>query len=178
MPLRGSAARWERGRPHRPPPARLALGPRRHVRAALRPRSPRGALYLVWAAQSFLIQRGFMYVHMAEVLFMFGLWAAIAGGLPAAVILWIAATSTLWVLGDQSWKVRYRMYQIARHDSRPASDPDYEHFSCAIRSRTCSACASGPVLAHRSDRARAASPLGSIEAPDRSRGRVLVGGTR
>jgi hypothetical protein len=86
------------------------------------------ALYLVWAAQSFYVQRGFMYVHMAEVLLMFGLWAAHRWCLPAAVILWIALTSALWVIGDQSWKVRLRMYRIARHDSRPASDPDYEHY--------------------------------------------------
>jgi hypothetical protein len=94
----------------------------RFARAAL------AALYLTWAAQSFLIQRGFMYVHMAEVLLMFGLWAAHRWSMPAAVILYVALTSTLWVIGDQSWKVRYRMYQIARHDSRPASDPDYEHY--------------------------------------------------
>jgi hypothetical protein len=86
------------------------------------------ALYLAWAAQSFFIQRGFMYVHMAEMLLMFGLWAAHRWCLPAAVILWIALTSTLWVIGDQSWRVRLRMYQIARHDSRPAADPDYEHY--------------------------------------------------
>ena len=39
-------------------------------------RFARGALavlYLVWVAQSFLIQRGFMYAHMAEVFLMFGL---------------------------------------------------------------------------------------------------------
>jgi hypothetical protein len=99
--------------------------------AAVEVRFARGALsvlYLVWAAQSFLIQRGFMYVHMAEVLFMFGLWAAHRWCLPAFVILWIALTSTLWVIGDQSWKVRVRLSQIARHDSRPAPDPDYEHY--------------------------------------------------
>lgn len=101
---------------------RTAPSPARFARAAL------AALYLVWAAQSFLIQRGFMYVHLAEVLFMFGLWAAHRWSLPAAVILWILLTSTLWVIGDQSWKVRHRLYQIARHDSRPASDPDYEHY--------------------------------------------------
>jgi hypothetical protein len=86
------------------------------------------ALYLVWAAQSFYIQRGFMYVHLAELLLMFGLWAAHRWSMPAAVILWVALTSTLWVIGDVSPRVRIRMSQIARHDARPASDPDYEHY--------------------------------------------------
>ena len=101
---------------------REAAAEARLARAAL------AALYLVWAAQSFLIQRGFMYVHMAEVVLMLGLWAAHRWCIPAAVILYLALTSTLWVIGDQSWKVRNRMYQIARHDSRPAADPDYEHY--------------------------------------------------
>ena len=145
----------------------------RFARAAL------AALYLVWAAQSFLIQRGFMYVHMAELLFMFGLWAAHCWCLPAAVILYVALTSTFWVIGDQSWKVRYRLYQIARHDSRPASDPDHEHYFMRhpladLRAPPPLA----PVLARGPHRSRTLYPVGPAEAPDRPRGRVLVGGAR
>jgi hypothetical protein len=85
-------------------------------------------LYLVWAAQSFFIQRGFMYVHFAELLLMFGLWAAHRWSLPAAVILWVALTSTFWVIGDNRLLVRAHLYRIARHDARAASDPEYEHY--------------------------------------------------
>ena len=59
---------------------------------------------------------------------MFGLWAAHRWSLPAAVILWIALTSTFWLIGDRNPRVRAHLYRIARHDGRPASEPDYEHY--------------------------------------------------
>jgi hypothetical protein len=91
-------------------------------------RATLAALYLVWAAQSYYIQRGYMYCHMAELFLAFGLWAAHRCSLPAALILWIALTSTFWMIGDGSPPVRARLLQIARHDSRPATEPDCEHF--------------------------------------------------
>lgn len=94
----------------------------RIVRAAL------AVLYLVWSAQSFYIQRGFVYCHMVELFLMFGLWAAHRWSLPAAVILWIALTSTFWLIGDRNPRVRARLFTIARHDGRPASEPEYEHY--------------------------------------------------
>lgn len=94
----------------------------RFARAAL------AALYLVWAAQSFYVQRGFMYAHMAELFLMFGLWAAHRWAMPAVVILWLALTSTAWLVGDAVPAVRSRLLEIAEHDSRPAMIPDSEHY--------------------------------------------------
>jgi hypothetical protein len=85
-------------------------------------------LYLVWAAQSFVVQRGRMYVHLAELFLMFGLWAAHRWSMPAVVITSLALTSTAWLVGDAVPQVRTSLYQIAVHDSRPASEPDKEHY--------------------------------------------------
>src|SRR5262249_5146935 len=57
-------------------------------------------LYLVWAFQAFVIQRGFMYAHTPETLLMLGLWAAHRWALSAFVLLWIALTSLLWLVAD------------------------------------------------------------------------------
>jgi len=102
-----------------------------HGEASPEARTARGvlaALYLVWATQSFVIQRGFMYAHMAELFLMLGLWAAHRWVIPAPVILWLAITSAAWVVGDVSPPVRAWMLEIARHDSRPTDLPDKERY--------------------------------------------------
>ncbi len=59
-----------------------------------------GGLYLVWAAQAFLIQRGFQYAHVPETLLMIGLWASHRWGWVPVVLLWFALTSALWIVAD------------------------------------------------------------------------------
>jgi hypothetical protein len=91
-------------------------------------RSALAALYLVWAGQSFFIQRGYMYAHMAELFLMFGLWAAHRWAMPAAVMAWLAVTSALWLVGDAAPDFRARLLRVAVHDGRPALAPDKEHY--------------------------------------------------
>ena len=110
---------------------------------------------------------------------MFGLWAAHRWSLPAAVILWIALTSTFWLIGDRNPRVRAYLYRIARHDGRPASEPDYEHYFVRHpladwqRLKLWPKCWQLP----RSDRERV-HPVGPTPPPRWPRGRVLVGRTR
>jgi hypothetical protein len=103
---------WDRGAG---PDARFA-------RAAL------AALYLVWAVQSFVIQRGFVYAHMTELFLMLGLWAAHRYALPAVILLWLILTSGLWLVGDVYQPVHLWTYEIARHDNPPTTDLDPEHY--------------------------------------------------
>jgi hypothetical protein len=94
-------------------------------------RFARGALavlYLVWAAQSFVVQRGNVYVHLAELFLMFGLWAAHRRAMSAVVITWLAVTSGAWLVGDAVPQMRTALDQIAVHDSRPGAEPDKEHY--------------------------------------------------
>ena len=70
----------------------------------------------------------FEYVHLAELFLMFGLWAAHRWSMPAVVITWLALTSTAWLVGDAVPEVRTILHQFAVHDSRPAPEPDKEHY--------------------------------------------------
>lgn len=66
--------------------------------ASDRVRYARGALaglYLTWAAQAFVLQRGFHYVHAAEVFLMLALWAAHRWCLPVLAVTWVAVTSAV-----------------------------------------------------------------------------------
>ena len=49
-----------------------------------------GALYLVWAARAFFLQRGFEYAHTTETLLMIGLWAAHRWAWVPIALLWLA----------------------------------------------------------------------------------------
>ena len=79
-----------------------------------------------WAC-SFYIQRVHVRPH-GRTLLMFGLWAAHCWALPAAVIAWLTLTSAAWLVGDVHPSVRESMLQIAKHDSRPAEEPDIERY--------------------------------------------------
>ncbi len=86
------------------------------------------ALYLVWAFQSFYIQRGFMYVHMAETFIMFGLWAAHRWAMPLIVFVWLVLTTSAWVIADANPAFYATMMRVADHDGLPGEDPDKEHY--------------------------------------------------
>ncbi|WP_439621532.1 hypothetical protein [Gemmata sp.] len=86
-------------------------------------------LWLVWAFQSFYVQRGFMYVHMAETLIMFGLWAMHRWSMPFVVLVWLALTSTLWLAADANPDLHARLMTVARHDGLgTGDDPDKERY--------------------------------------------------
>lgn len=79
----------------------------RFVRAVL------AGLYLVWAMQALVIQRGFMYAHIPETLLMFGLWAAHRWAMPFIPLLWIAITSGLWLFAEYNPQLREELQGIA-----------------------------------------------------------------
>ena len=60
-----------------------------------------GMLYLAWAGQSFLFQRGYEYVHAPETLLMLGLWAAYRWAWVGIILLWLALSTGLWFVADQ-----------------------------------------------------------------------------
>ena len=91
-------------------------------------RSALATLYLVWAAQSFYIQRGFVYRHIVELFLMFGLWAAHCWSLPAAVILWIALTSTFWLIGDRTRVSAPISTGSPGTTAAQLRQPDHEHY--------------------------------------------------
>jgi hypothetical protein len=66
----------------------------RFVRGAL------GGLYLVWAGQAFLVQRGFQYAHVPETLLMIYLWATHRWAWVPVVLVWLAVTSGAWIVAD------------------------------------------------------------------------------
>lgn len=101
-----------------------AAGPtERFTRGAL------GALWLVWAFQSFYVQRGFMYVHMVETFLMLGLWAAHRWAVPFVVLVWLATTSGLWLAADASPDLHARLMRVARHDGLDnEGEPDDERY--------------------------------------------------
>ncbi|HEV3438707.1 MAG TPA: hypothetical protein VG122_15185 [Gemmata sp.] len=84
-------------------------------------------LYLVWAMQGFVIQRGFTYVHMPETLLMLGLWAAHRWAMPLIPLLWMAATSMLWLLADASPWFREELLTIAT-DKHVSADQGEERY--------------------------------------------------
>lgn len=86
-----------------------------------------GGLYLVWAAQAFLIQRGFMYAHLPETLLMIGLWAAHRWAMPAIPLAWMAATSALWLIADANSSFREDMLAVA-FDKHVSADPGEERY--------------------------------------------------
>ncbi len=85
------------------------------------------ALYLVWAFQSFLIQRLFIYAHLTELFLMFGLWAAHRWAMPAIGILWIAITSAIWLIADADPAFRERLLSIAS-DKYASADAIVERY--------------------------------------------------
>ena len=72
-----------------------------------------GALYLVWVAQSFYIQRGFQYVHVAETLLMLGIWASHRWAWVPVALLYLGATSGLWVAADYNPGLREELEGIS-----------------------------------------------------------------
>jgi hypothetical protein len=94
----------------------------RFARAAL------STLYLVWAYQAVYIQRGFMYVHMTETLLMLGLFAAHRLAVPFVVFVWLALTTSAWVVSDAVPEFRETLLNVAEHDGLPGGDPDREHY--------------------------------------------------
>jgi hypothetical protein len=92
-------------------------------------------LYLMWAAQAFVIQRGFVYAHLTETLLMITLWASHRFAMPVLPLLWTAATSVVWLIGDATPSLRQELLTIAidRHGSadeerflirHPLADPN------------------------------------------------------
>jgi hypothetical protein len=73
-----------------------------------------GGLYLAWVAQAFLVQRGFIYAHVPETLLMMALWAAHRWAWVPIVLLWLAATSTLWVVADYQPDLKARLDALPR----------------------------------------------------------------
>jgi len=114
------------------PIGRLLPGLLWDLRAGPNARFVRGtlaALWLLWAFQSLYIQRGFNYVHMPETLIMLGLWASHRWCLPFVVFVWLALTSTLWVLADTHPGLRASLLTLAEHDGRSdGDDPDKERY--------------------------------------------------
>ena len=134
-------------------------------------------LYLAWAVQSFYIQRGFMYAHMAELFLMFGLWAAHRWSMPAIVILWLTLTSSAWLVADYSPTFRANVSnRAARRATRVRSGLRTLHHAAPARGRSTTAALAG-VLARRHDRSRALQLVGSPEADSRPRGDVRLGRT-
>ncbi len=86
-------------------------------------------MWLVWALQSFYIQRGFMYVHMAETLIMFGLWAAHRWAMPFVVVVYLTIMGVTWVIADSYPDLNAALMSVADHDGINAcDDPDQEHY--------------------------------------------------
>ena len=72
-------------------------------------RFARGVLagvYFVWAFESFVFQRAFLYVHVTETLMMIALWASHRWCMPAFVIAWIASFSIVFRIGDDAPNLR------------------------------------------------------------------------
>ncbi|MCE9568319.1 MAG: hypothetical protein K8U57_40480 [Planctomycetes bacterium] len=129
VPWRGSSAATgpEPGQVGRRLPAWLwdrEAGPNaRFVRGTM------ATLWLVWAFQAFYIQRGFMYVHMAETLIMFGLWAAHRWAMPFIVVVWLTVCGVAWVIADSSPTLHATLMRVAAHDGHSTGeDPDKEHY--------------------------------------------------
>jgi len=88
-----------------------------------------GALYLVWAAQALVLQRGYQYVHVPETLLMFGIWATHRWAWSGLAVLWLVLSTGLWVVADSVPDVKNRLMElpaqtreryVPRH---PSADP-------------------------------------------------------
>lgn len=90
-----------------------------------------GGLYIVWAAQAFVIQRGFQYVHVPETFLMLGIWASHRWAWTLLAVLWLTFTSLWYVAADLNDRARAELYALSdktreryvvRH---PLSDPKW-----------------------------------------------------
>lgn len=59
-----------------------------------------GGLYLVWAWQAFIIQRGFEYAHVPETFLMICIWTMHRWAWVPIVFVWLAITSSVWLVAD------------------------------------------------------------------------------
>ena len=88
-----------------------------------------GGLYLVWAAQSFYVQRGFQYAHVPETLLMLVIWASHRWAWTLVVLLWLAVTSGAWLAAEADPNARAELGALgtearARYVPRhPLADP-------------------------------------------------------
>jgi hypothetical protein len=85
------------------------------------------ALYLVWVAQSFFLQRRMQYIHLPETLLMLGLWAAHRWAMPLILLLWLTVTSVLWLCADLHPGFHAELSNIAQ-DKWAAADGSQENF--------------------------------------------------
>lgn len=65
-----------------------------------------GGLYIVWAAQALVVQRGFQYVHVPETFLMLGIWASHRWAWAFVVLLWIALVNGLYLAAGHSESVK------------------------------------------------------------------------
>jgi hypothetical protein len=72
-----------------------------------------GGLYLVWAAQAFLVQRGFQYAHIPETLLMLGVWAAHRWAWVPIVLLWLALAGGAWLAADAEPNVNAQLMSLS-----------------------------------------------------------------
>lgn len=85
------------------------------------------ALWFVWAVQSFVVQRGFAYVHLSELFLMFALWASHRWAMPAFTLLWVTLTSGAWLVADYNPALRERLQSVAT-DRLVSADGEVEHY--------------------------------------------------
>jgi hypothetical protein len=84
-------------------------------------------LYLVWAGQSFVVQRGFTYVHITETLLMLGVWASHRWLMAAVPLVWLVVTGTLWLIADANPSFREHLLTVAK-DKHISAEKDDEHY--------------------------------------------------
>jgi len=88
-----------------------------------------GGLYLAWAVQAFVVQRGFQYVHVPETFLMLTLWAAHRWVWVPFVLLWLLVTSGVWIVADYNPDLKARLDrvpQLTREEylpRHPLTDP-------------------------------------------------------
>jgi hypothetical protein len=73
-----------------------------------------GGLYLAWAAQAFLVQRGFQYAHVPETLIMLAVWASHRWAWVPIALLWLTITTTLWMVADTRPDLKERLDNLPR----------------------------------------------------------------
>ncbi|VTS02267.1 Uncharacterized protein OS=Planctomyces maris DSM 8797 GN=PM8797T_32020 PE=4 SV=1 [Gemmata massiliana] len=75
-----------------------------------------GGLYLAWTAQAFFLQRGFQYAHVPETFLMLGVWASHRWAWTLLVLLWLAVTTSMWFLAEQSATVWEQINNIPTNE--------------------------------------------------------------